>query len=99
MAAGNVSDYLKQQSALTDNNDKERWDTIQNAIKEMTKTNKQIPQMQIMQDALEDERSEYTSLLHQKTIADARNDIILPKQNETTRAEYEDDTGGSSDSK
>ena len=50
-AAGNVKEFLKQQSALADKDDKERWDSLQNAINEMTKTNKQILQMQIMQDA------------------------------------------------
>ena len=96
-AAGNVRDYLKQQSALTDKDDKERWDTLQSAIKEMTKTNKQILQMQIMQDAPEDERNEYMRLLRQKAIADARNDLVLHERNKTTGSESEDDTGGSSD--
>ena len=72
-----MKDYLKQQSALANKDDKERWDSLQNAIKVMTKTNKHILQMQIMQDTPEAKRIKYMRLLRQKAMANARNDLSL----------------------
>ena len=89
-AAGNVKEYLKQQSALADKDDKERWDSLQNAISEMTKTNKQILQMQIMQDAPEAERIEYMRLLREKAMADARNDLSLSVRHSATGSKSSD---------
>ena len=96
-AAGNVKDYLKQQSARTDKDEKERWDSLQNAIQEMTKTNKQILQMQIMQDAPETERIEYMRLLREKAMADARKDLSLSVPDRATGARS-DNTSDSSNS-
>lgn len=99
-AAGNVKDYMAQSNKELSQQSAKKWATIENAIVEMTKTSQQMLQMQLMEQAPDDERDRFFSLMRQKAMIDAENDLAMAqsKNKRDNNKDNRSSNGGSGDS-
>jgi ferritin-like protein len=70
-AAASVKSFISQTTESQQKETAQRWDAIQTAIATMSNTAQQFLELQAMNDAPEEERKRYFSLIRQRAILDA----------------------------